>query len=212
MRQDDNNRPLGMSMRLLLIEDEEKTSAYVKRALKELGFNVDVTADGLDGLHFAMEYDYDAIILDVMLPNLDGYGVLDRLRVSKNTPVIMLSAKGSVEERVKGLQHGADDYLCKPFSLSELVARIQALLRRNQTDGTEVTHLNIADLHIDLLARKITRPVGIDRKRVCIVVFIGQKSGKNPLENDDCRTGLGYEFRQRYERRRSGGKTTESQS
>jgi two-component system copper resistance phosphate regulon response regulator CusR len=181
MRQDDNNRPLGMSMRLLLIEDEEKTSAYVKRALKELGFNVDVTADGLDGLHFAIEYDYDAIILDVMLPNLDGYGVLDRLRVSKNTPVIMLSAKGSVEERVKGLQHGADDYLCKPFSLSELVARIQALLRRNQTDGTEVTHLNIADLHIDLLARKITR--GEDRleltaKEFALLCLLARNQGK----------------------------------
>ncbi len=106
---------------------------------------------------------------------------LDRLRVSKNTPVIMLSAKGSVEERVKGLQHGADDYLCKPFSLSELVARIQALLRRNQTDGTEVTHLNIADLHIDLLARKITR--GEDRleltaKEFALLCLLARNQGK----------------------------------
>lgn len=168
-------------MRLLLIEDEEKTSAYVKKALKELGFNVDVTADGLDGLHLAMECDYDAIILDVMLPSLDGYGILDRLRVSKNTPVIMLSAKGSVEERVKGLRHGADDYLCKPFSLSELVARIQALLRRNQTDGTEVTHLNIDDLHLDLLARKVKR--GEDRleltaKEFSLLCLLARNQGK----------------------------------
>lgn len=148
-------------MRLLLVEDEEKTSAYIKRALKELGFNVDVSADGLDGLHLAMEHDYEAIVLDVMLPGLDGYGILDRLRVHKNTPVIMLSAKGSVEERVKGLRHGADDYLCKPFSLSELVARIQALLRRQQVDGTEMTHLSIHDLQLDLIARKVSR--GNDR-------------------------------------------------
>tara|TARA_R110001606_G_scaffold399130_1_gene580969 strand:- start:4236 stop:4913 length:678 start_codon:yes stop_codon:yes gene_type:complete len=148
-------------MRLLLVEDEEKTSAYIKRALKELGFNVDVSADGLDGLHLAMEHDYEAIILDVMLPGLDGYGILDRLRVHKNTPVIVLSAKGSVEERVKGLRHGADDYLCKPFSLSELVARIQALLRRQQVDGTEMTHLSIHDLQLDLIARKVSR--GNDR-------------------------------------------------
>lgn len=148
-------------MRLLLVEDEEKTSAYIKRALKELGFNVDVSADGLDGLHLAMEHDYEAIILDLMLPGLDGYGILDRLRVHKNTPVIVLSAKGSVEERVKGLRHGADDYLCKPFSLSELVARIQALLRRQQVDGTEMTHLSIHDLQLDLIARKVSR--GNDR-------------------------------------------------
>lgn len=168
-------------MRLLLIEDEEKTSAYIKRALNELGFNVDIAGDGLDGLHLAMECDYDAIVLDVMLPSLDGYGILHRLRAYKNTPVIMLSAKGAVNERIEGLQHGADDYLCKPFSLSELVARIQALVRRNQSDGAEITHLGVRDLRLDLLARKVTR--GADRleltaKEFALLSLLVRNQGK----------------------------------
>jgi two-component system copper resistance phosphate regulon response regulator CusR len=144
-------------MRLLLIEDEEKTSSYINRALSELGFTVDVAANGLDGLYLALEYDYDTIVLDVMLPGMDGYSVLQGLRANKQTPVLMLSARGSVDERVKGLRHGADDYLPKPFSLIELVARIQALLRRRPSDGVDVTQLYINDLHLDLLARRVTR-------------------------------------------------------
>jgi two-component system copper resistance phosphate regulon response regulator CusR len=93
-------------MRLLLVEDEEKTSSYIYRALSELGFTVDVAANGTEGLHLAVEFDYEAIILDVMLPGLDGYSVLKGLRASKNTPVLMLSARGSVDERVKGLRQG----------------------------------------------------------------------------------------------------------
>jgi two-component system, OmpR family, copper resistance phosphate regulon response regulator CusR len=144
-------------MRLLLVEDEEKTSSYIRRALSELGFSVDVAADGTEGLHLALEYDYDAVVLDVMLPGMDGYNVLERLRAVKQTPVLMLSARGSVDERVKGLRHGADDYLPKPFSLIELVARIQALLRRRPGDGADITQLQINDLHLDLLARRVTR-------------------------------------------------------
>lgn len=144
-------------MRLLLVEDEEKTSSYINRALSELGFTVDVASNGLDGLHLAIHHDYDAIILDVMLPGVDGYSVLEGLRANKKTPVLMLSARGSVDERVKGLRGGADDYLPKPFSLIELVARIQALLRRRSSDGADVTQLQIDDLHIDLLARRVTR-------------------------------------------------------
>lgn len=144
-------------MRLLLVEDEEKTSSYINRALSELGFTVDVASNGLDGLHQAIHHDYDAVILDVMLPGVDGYSVLEGLRAHKQTPVLMLSARGSVDERVKGLRGGADDYLPKPFSLIELVARIQALLRRRVSDGADVTQLQIDDLHIDLLARRVTR-------------------------------------------------------
>lgn len=144
-------------MRLLLVEDEEKTSSYIYRALSELGFTVDVAASGTEGLHLAVEFDYDAIILDIMLPGLDGYSVLKGLRASKNTPVLMLSARGSVDERVKGLRQGADDYLPKPFSLIELVARIQALLRRRSSDGADTTQLQIHDLHLDLLARRVSR-------------------------------------------------------
>jgi two-component system copper resistance phosphate regulon response regulator CusR len=145
------------NMRLLLVEDEEKTSSYIYRALSELGYTVDVAADGIDGLHLAVQYDYDAVILDVMLPGKDGYAVLEGLRLHKQTPVLMLSARGSVDERVKGLRHGADDYLSKPFSLIELVARIQALLRRRLSDGVDVTQLHIDDMHLDLLARRVTR-------------------------------------------------------
>ncbi|MGL6326488.1 response regulator [Aeromonas rivipollensis] len=123
------------AMRLLLVEDEEKTSSYLCRALGESGFMVDVSAEGAEGLHFSLEYEYDAIILDVMLPGMDGYRVLEGLRASKQTPVLMLSARGSVDERVKGLRLGADDYLPKPFSLIELVARIQALVRRRGSMG-----------------------------------------------------------------------------
>ncbi|EJL93170.1 heavy metal response regulator transcription factor [Pantoea sp. GM01] len=144
-------------MRLLLVEDEEKTSSYLSRALGESGFNVDVSADGTEGLHFALEFDYDAIILDVMLPGMDGYRVLEGIRTSKQTPVLMLSARGSVDERVKGLRLGADDYLPKPFSLIELVARIQALVRRRTTDGADITQLHVHDLQLDLLARRVFR-------------------------------------------------------
>lgn len=144
-------------MRLLLVEDEEKTSSYINRALSELGFTVDVSANGPDGLYLALEFDYDTIILDVMLPGMDGYSVLEKLRAKKQTPVLMLSARGSVDERVKGLRHGADDYLPKPFSLIELVARIQSLVRRRSNDSIDVTLLQIHDLHIDLLARRVTR-------------------------------------------------------
>lgn len=144
-------------MRLLLVEDEEKTSTYLSRALGESGFTVDVSADGSEGLHYALEFDYDAIILDVMLPGMDGYRVLEGVRATKQTPVLMLSARGSVDERVKGLRLGADDYLPKPFSLIELVARIQALVRRRTTDGADITQLKINDLNLDLLARRVFR-------------------------------------------------------
>ncbi len=144
-------------MRILLIEDEDKTALYIQRALQELGFTLDIAAEGIEGQHLAVEYDYDAIILDVMLPGQDGYSVLAGVRAVKQTPVLMLSARGSVDERVKGLRHGADDYLPKPFSLIELVARLQALLRRRPSDGADISQLEIHDLQVDLLARRVTR-------------------------------------------------------
>jgi two-component system, OmpR family, copper resistance phosphate regulon response regulator CusR len=118
---------------------------------------VDVSAEGPEGVHYALEYDYDAIILDVMLPGMDGYRVLESIRARKQTPILMLSARGSVDERVKGLRLGADDYLPKPFSLIELVARIQALVRRWGNDGLDITQLQLHDLHIDILARRVFR-------------------------------------------------------
>lgn len=118
---------------------------------------MDVSAEGPEGVHYALEYDYDAIILDVMLPGMDGYRVLESIRARKQTPILMLSARGSVDERVKGLRLGADDYLPKPFSLIELVARIQVLVRRWGNDGLDITQLQLHDLHIDILARRVFR-------------------------------------------------------
>jgi len=144
-------------MRLLLLEDEAKTASYIKRGLTGLGYTVDVADDGTEGLFLALEQDYDGIILDVMLPGHDGYTVLELLRARKKTPVLMLSARGSVDERVKGLRKGADDYLPKPFSFTELVARIQALLRRGVGASGESTLLQVADLQVDMMARRAMR-------------------------------------------------------
>lgn len=142
-------------MKILIVEDESKTIHYLRRGLGEQGYSVDYAADGEDGLHLARTGDYDAIILDVMLPRLDGVSLLAALRAERDTPVIMLTARDSVDDRLRGLGAGADDYLVKPFSFLELVARLQAVLRRGR--GQEVTQVRIADLHVDLIARRATR-------------------------------------------------------
>ena len=140
-------------MRVLIIEDEEKTADYLHRGLTEQGYTVDVARDGVEGLHLALESDYAVIVLDVMLPELDGFGVLRALRARKQTPVIMLTARERVEDRVRGLREGADDYLGKPFSFLELVARLQALTRRSgghepvQGDGKTVVSVVSDVLH-----------------------------------------------------------------
>lgn len=146
-------------MRLLVIEDEVKLAEYLRKGLTEEGYVVDVAHNGVEGLHLAMEGDYDLLVLDGMLPGIDGLGLLAALRQSKQTPVLMLTARIRVEDRVKGLQGGADDYLVKPFAFSELVARIQVLLRRarpaREPDGATV--LGLSDLEMDLMRRKATR-------------------------------------------------------
>ena len=146
-------------MRLLVIEDEVKLAEYLRKGLTEEGYVVDVAHNGVDGLHLAMEGDYDLLVLDGMLPGIDGLGLLAALRQSKQTPVLMLTARIRVEDRVKGLQGGADDYLVKPFAFSELVARIQVLLRRarpaREPEGATV--LGLSDLEMDLMRRKATR-------------------------------------------------------
>lgn len=146
-------------MRLLVIDDEVKLAEYLRKGLTEEGYVVDVAHNGVDGLHLAMGGDYDLLVLDGMLPGIDGLGLLAALRQSKQTPVLMLTARIRVEDRVKGLQGGADDYLVKPFAFSELVARIQVLLRRarpaREPEGATV--LGLSDLEMDLLRRKATR-------------------------------------------------------
>lgn len=149
-------------MKLLLIEDEVKLTQYLKKGLLAEGFVVDVAHSGIDGLHLATEGQYDLIILDGMLPDLDGLGVLQALRQSnkKSTAVLMLTARSMVEDRVKGLQVGADDYLTKPFAFSELVARVHALMRRagaRNKPQVEETQLSLADLELDALKRQARR-------------------------------------------------------
>lgn len=146
-------------MRLLLIEDEIRLAEYLRKGLAEEGYTVDVAHDGIDGLHLATQLDYDLLILDGMLPGIDGFAVLAALRQSRSTPVLMLTARTAVEDRVRGLQGGADDYLLKPFAFSELVARIQVLMRRRGSaqSSPEPTVLKIADLEVDLIRRKAIR-------------------------------------------------------
>lgn len=146
-------------MKLLVIEDEVKLAEYLRKGLTEEGFVVNVAHNGIDGLHLALESDYDLLVLDSMLPGIDGLSLLTALRQSRQTPVLMLTARVSVEDRVRGLQSGADDYLVKPFAFSELLARIQGLLRRagpNRATG-DMTVLGLADLEIDLVRRKALR-------------------------------------------------------
>ena len=168
-------------MKLLLIEDEEKISSYINTALREQGYNVDISADGREGLYMATEMDYDAIILDVMLPSMDGYAVIASLRKMKQTPVLMLSARGSLDERVKGLRLGADDYLTKPFSLIELVARIQALLRRRPGDGVDISQIQVHNLQLDLLGRKVHRNgtrIDLTQKEFALLSLLARHQGE----------------------------------
>lgn len=144
-------------MKLLLVEDDRRIAEFILKGLKQEGYVLDHAGDGEDGLRLAAERDYDAAIVDVMLPKLDGLELVERLRVmERRTPVLILSAKREVDDRVRGLQKGGDDYLTKPFAFSELVARVQALIRRS-TGESEPTRLVVADLEIDLLGRIVTR-------------------------------------------------------
>jgi DNA-binding response OmpR family regulator len=145
------------TMRLLLIEDDKKISAFVRKGLVEAGFAVDCAFDGRDGLDLALSGSYDTSVVDIMLPALDGLFIIAKMRDRKvNTPVLVLSAKRSVDERVRGLQAGGDDYLIKPFAFSELLARVQALVRR-ATGAVEPTCLTFGDLSVDLLKREVVR-------------------------------------------------------
>ncbi|AJW95758.1 MULTISPECIES: heavy metal response regulator transcription factor IrlR [Burkholderia] len=142
-------------MRILIVEDEPKTGAYLRKGLTEAGYVVDWVQDGTTGQHQAETEDYDLLVLDVMLPGQDGWTLLQNLRRSKSTPVLFLTARDDVGDRVKGLELGADDYLAKPFDFVELTARIKSILRRGQ--ARETNTLKVADLELDLTRRKATR-------------------------------------------------------
>ena len=144
-------------MRILIVEDDTRTASFIMKGLKQAGFVVEHAPDGEDGLHRALTESFDAAVVDIMLPKMDGLALIDELRKRKvTTPVIILSAKRTVGDRIKGLQAGGDDYLVKPFAFSELVTRIQALIRRANSVA-EPTTLTVSDLSIDLLRRKISR-------------------------------------------------------
>ena len=143
-------------MKILIVEDEAKTGDYLKQGLSEAGFVVDLARDGMDGLHLALGETYDLVVLDVMLPTLDGWQVLEALRrAGKDMPVLFLTARDQVTDRVKGLELGADDYLVKPFAFAELLARARTLLRRGKAKEQEVLH--VSDLELDLLRRRVAR-------------------------------------------------------
>jgi two-component system copper resistance phosphate regulon response regulator CusR len=143
-------------MKILIVEDEPKTGAYLKQGLAEAGFVTDLARDGIDGLHLAMHEAYDLVILDVMLPGADGWQVLTALRrAGRDLPVLFLTARDDVDDRVRGLEAGADDYLVKPFAFSELLARVRTLLRRGK--AREPESLRVADLELDLMRRRVVR-------------------------------------------------------
>ncbi len=144
-------------MRILLVEDDSKIASFIVRGFKAEGFAVDHAADGESGLHLALTEPHDAAIIDLMLPKLDGLSLIEQMRREKiKTPVIILSARGSVDDRVKGLHTGGDDYLTKPFAFSELLARVQALIRRS-SNVSEPTKLMVADVTINLITREVNR-------------------------------------------------------
>ncbi len=166
-------------MKILIVEDETKTIDYLKKGLSEAGFVVDAAQNGPDGLHLAETGEYALIILDVMLPGLDGWGVLRALRRSKETAVLFLTAKDRVEDRVRGLEMGADDYLVKPFAFSELLARVRTLLRRGQPKKSDV--LRVADLELDPVRRRVERGmqrVELTAKEFLLLQLLMQREGE----------------------------------
>ena len=168
-------------MRILLVEDDLKIASFILIGLKEAGFAVDHVEDGEDGLHLALLEPYDAAIIDVMLPKLDGLALIEKLRRKKvNTPIIILSAKRSVDDRVMGLQRGGDDYLTKPFSFSELLARVQALIRR-ASGRPEATTLTVGELYLNLLTREVTREgreIELPSKEFALLEYLMRNAGR----------------------------------
>lgn len=168
-------------MRLLFVEDDSRMVSFVSKGLKEAGFVVVHAADGQSGLQLALDGSYDAAVIDIMLPGMDGLALIEELRRRRiRLPVIILSAKRTVDERVQGLQAGGDDYLTKPFAFSELLARIHALIRR--ANGTpEPTGITVGDLHMDLLARAVTRAgkkIDLQPREFCVLEYLARNAGR----------------------------------
>jgi two-component system copper resistance phosphate regulon response regulator CusR len=167
-------------MKILIIEDEPKTARFLRKGLSEAGYVVDVAGEGIQGLHLAMEVDFDLIILDLMLPELDGWQVLARLRAAgRNALVLVLTARDAVHHRVQGFELGADDYMIKPFAFSELLARVRSLLRRAATRAPEI--ISAADLEIDLLRHRATRAgqkLDLTGKEFSLLTLLARRAGE----------------------------------
>lgn len=168
-------------MKLLLIEDDVVIAKFIIKGMNEAGFSVDHLSDGQAGLNAALQENYDIAVIDIMLPKLDGLSVISRIREKKiNIPIIILSAKRTVDERINGLQHGGDDYLTKPFSFSELLARVEALLRR-ASNTVEPTTLEIDDLQLDLLSRtakRASKNIDLQPKEFALLEYLVRNSGR----------------------------------
>ncbi len=168
-------------MKLLVVEDEIKTGDYLRQGLTEAGFSVDIARNGLDGHHLAMTENYDLLVLDVMLPDVDGWRILQSIRqAGQRTPVLFLTARDSVEDRVKGLELGADDYLVKPFAFSELLARVRSLLRRGSAP-LPADRLEVADLVLDLPRRRASRAgerINLTQKEFALLELLVRRRGE----------------------------------
>ena len=166
-------------MKLLVIEDEPRAAEYLRQGLTESGYAVEVAHNGTDGLHAAANGDHDLVILDVMLPGIDGFAVLSALRTSRQVPVLMLTARGQIDDKLRGFEMGADDYLVKPFQFPELLARVRALLKRGQPVTTDPV-LRAADLEIDPVRHRATRAgqrIDLSAKEFALLTLLTQKTG-----------------------------------
>ncbi len=167
-------------MKILVIEDEVKAAAYIRQGLVESGHAVDVAHNGIDGLHAAATGDHDLVILDVQLPGIDGFAVLSALRTSRQVPVLMLTARGKTDDKVRGFDLGADDYLVKPFQFPELLARVRALLKRGQAAPADPV-IRLADLEIDAVRHRATRAgqrIDLTAKEFALLTLLTQRTGE----------------------------------